>query len=146
MVMGLNFLRSLRAALIAVVPACASTRPAEDSPGATVRWVPPAQAVPHGQAPGARTRLLAAQPDGTKSYVLVLREGDEVATALANFADDQHVVNAHFVAIGAVRDPEVAWFDPMRHEYKAISRHEQMEVLTLSGDIALAADDRPVVH
>ncbi|MGN6105644.1 MAG: PPC domain-containing DNA-binding protein [Kofleriaceae bacterium] len=112
----------------------------------TVRWVSPGQAKPRGQAPGAKTQLLSAQPDGVKSYVLVLRTGDEVATALAEFARRERVVNAHFVAIGAVRDPEVAWFDMARKQYKGITRHEQMEVLTLSGDIALGEDGAPVVH
>jgi len=90
--------------------------------------------------------VLAEQSDGVKHYVLVLEDGDEVATALADFAHEQRVVNAHFVAIGAVREPEVAWFDKSRHSYKTIARHQQMEVLTLSGDIALTENGQPVAH
>lgn len=110
------------------------------------RWVAPADTGPHGEAPGAKSRLLSTQPDGLRHYVLVLARGDEVATALADFARKESVVNAHFVAIGAVRDPEVGWFDFKRNQYKGITRHEQMEVLTLSGDIALGANGKPVVH
>ena len=40
----------------------------------------------------------------------------------------------------------MAWFDGTRKLYKAMSLREQMEVLTLSGDIALGADGQPVVH
>lgn len=116
------------------------------TPTTDVRWVPPSQAGPHGRAPGARSRLVATDPDGVKHYVLVLQDGDEAATALADFAHEEHVMNAHFVAIGAVRDPEVGWFDKTRRAYKAIARHEQMEVLTLSGDIALGVNGQPVVH
>jgi predicted DNA-binding protein with PD1-like motif len=108
--------------------------------------VTPSQAVPRGTAPGARARLLSAEPDGVKHYVIVLQDGDEVATALAEFAHKEHVVNAHLEAIGAVHDAEVGWFDRSRGAYKVSARREPMEVLTLSGDIALGEDGEPVVH
>jgi uncharacterized protein len=69
-----------------------------------------------------------------------------VFTALTAFAHEENVVNAHFVAIGAVRAPEVGWFDVTRGEYKAMSLDEQMEVLTLSCDVAVAVNNQPVVH
>jgi predicted DNA-binding protein with PD1-like motif len=40
----------------------------------------------------------------------------------------------------------VGWFDPERKQYKAMSLPEQMEVLTLAGDIALGENRRPAVH
>jgi hypothetical protein len=40
----------------------------------------------------------------------------------------------------------VAWFDESRKQFKAMSLHEQMEVLTLSGDITVGVDGQPVVH
>ena len=115
-------------------------------PAPVVRWLKPSETAPHGAAPGAETRLLATHSDGTKTYAVVLAQGDQVQAALATFAKDQHVVDAHFSAIGAVRDPEVAWFDESRKQYKAMALHEQMEVLTLSGDIAVGVDGKPVVH
>jgi predicted DNA-binding protein with PD1-like motif len=111
-----------------------------------VRWVKPSETAPHGQAPGARSRLVSAQADGTKTYALVLSEGDDVWVALASFASDQKVQSAHFSAIGAVRDAEVAWFDEGRKEFKAMALHEQMEVVSLSGDMTLGSDGRPTVH
>jgi predicted DNA-binding protein with PD1-like motif len=106
----------------------------------------PSETATQGRAPAAKVRLVSTQSDGAKTYVLVLSQGDQVQAAIAAFAQDQHVVDAHFSAIGAVRDPEVAWFDASRKQYKAMSLREQMEVLTLSGDIALGADGQPVVH
>jgi len=111
-----------------------------------VRWLKPSETATQGRAPSARVRLLSTQSDGAKTYVLVLSQGDQVLAAIAAFAKDHHVVDAHFSAIGAVRDPEVAWFDESRKQFKALSLHEQMEVLTLSGDITLGVDGRPVVH
>jgi len=118
--------------------------PAPSAP--VVRWLKPSETAPHGAAPGAKARLVATHPDGTKTYVLVLIQGDQVQAAIAAFANDHHVVDAHFSAIGAVRDPVVAWFDGSRKQYKAMALHEQMEVLTLSGDVTLGVDGRPAVH
>jgi predicted DNA-binding protein with PD1-like motif len=122
------------------------TLPAQAVTQVTVRWLKPSETGPKGKAPGAKIRLLAESRNGEKSYALVLARGDEVLSALADFARTQHVVSGHFTGIGAVRDPEVAWFDPNRKEYQAMSLTEQMEVLTLAGDIALGVDGQPVVH
>ena len=92
---------------------CAAPLPPGPSAPA-VRWLKPSETAPHGAAPGAETRLLATHSDGTKTYALVLAQGDQVQAAIAAFANDHHVVDAHFSAIGAVRDPEVAWFDESR--------------------------------
>jgi predicted DNA-binding protein with PD1-like motif len=53
--------------------------------------------------------MLATDSEGIKHYVLVLEEGDEVATALADFAHEEHVVNAHFVASTGLQliDPSI---------------------------------------
>jgi predicted DNA-binding protein with PD1-like motif len=122
---------------------------AHSPPGASapvVRWLKPSETAPQGRAPGAKVRLLSTQSNGANTYVLVLGQGDQVQAAILAFAKDYHVVNAHFSAIGAVRDPEVAWFEESLKRYKAMSLHEQMEVLTLSGDIALGVAGQPVVH
>jgi predicted DNA-binding protein with PD1-like motif len=124
---------------------CAS-HPAPGPSTPAVRWLKPSETASQGRAPGAKVRLLTTQADGTRTYVLVLYQGDQVQAAIAAFANDHHVVDAHFSAIGAVRDPEVAWFDESRKQFKAMSLHEQMEVLTLSGDITLGVDGQPVVH
>ena len=122
----------------------AHSEPGPSAP--VVRWLKPSETASQGRAPGAKVRLLTTQSDGTRTYVLVLYQGDQVQAAIAAFANDHHVVDAHFSAIGAVRDPEVAWFDESRKQFKAMSLHEQMEVLTLSGDITLGVDGQPVVH
>ena len=124
---------------------CAAQSPPAPS-AAVVRWLKPSETATLGRAPGAKVRLLSTQSDGAKTYVLVLAQGDQVQAAILAFAKEALVVDAHFSAIGAVRDPEVGWFDESRKQYKAMSLHEQMEVLTLSGDIALGVAGEPVVH
>jgi uncharacterized protein len=136
----------LSPAVLAFASLSCAAHSAPGSPPPVVRWLKPSETASQGRAPGAKVRLLTTQPDGTRTYVLVLYQGDQVQAAIAAFANDQHVVDAHFSAIGAVRDPEVAWFDESRKEFKAMSLHEQMEVLTLSGDVTLGVDGKPVVH
>jgi predicted DNA-binding protein with PD1-like motif len=141
-------MRSLRLspAVLAFASLSCAAQAAPGPSAPVVRWLKPSETASQGSAPGAKARLLTTQPDGTKTYVLVLYRGDQVQAAIAAFASDHHVVDAHFSAIGAVRDPEVAWFDESRKEFKAMSLHEQMEVLTLSGNITVGVDGRPVVH
>jgi len=138
--------RLLQVLPLLVATGCASRYATSDPNPPVIRWLKPSETAPHGQAPGARVRLVSTQPDGTRTYALILSQGDDVATALLAFANDQKIQSAHFSAIGAVRDPEVAWFDVGRREYKGMTLREQMEVLNLSGDVALGADGRPVVH
>lgn len=49
-------------------------------------------------------------------------------------------------AIGAFRRATVAYFDPGRREYLPIPIEEQLEVLSLAGDIVLDDDDKPRLH
>ena len=85
-------------------------------------------------------------PDGTKTYVIVLAQGDEVYSALTSFAIANRVVNATFSAIGGVDDPEVGVYDPASKTYKAMKWNEHMEMLSLSGGVALSAEGMPHLH
>jgi predicted DNA-binding protein with PD1-like motif len=126
---------------------CAAQRsPVNDGAAPAVRWLQPSEMKPTGRAPGAQHRLLASHEDGSQQYALILRPGDEVLTALTDFAKSESVTAASFTAIGAVRDPEVSWFDPSRKEYKGMKLSEQVEVLSLVGDVGLDVDGKPVVH
>jgi predicted DNA-binding protein with PD1-like motif len=89
---------------------------------------------------------VGSAPDGTKAYVLILSPGDEILTALTAFANDQKVQAARFTAIGGVHDPEVAWFDEGRKQFKAMTLRSQLEVASFVGDVALGPDGKAVVH
>ena len=45
-----------------------------------------------------------------------------------------------------MRDPEIAWLDPGRKQYKGMTLRAQLEVVSLLGDIALGPDGAPAVH
>src|SRR5438093_4419903 len=82
---------------------------------------------------------------GEKTFALVFEKGDEVIGQLKQFAADQRLLASHFTAIGALSDAVVGFFDPARKDYKRIAIREQMEVLSLAGDVTIEAD-APKIH
>lgn len=85
------------------------------------------------------------QEHGEKSYALIFDIGDEVAAGLLEFATQNGLAGSHFTAIGACSDVTLGYFDWQKKEYEKIPIREQVEVLSLIGDIALEKD-RPKVH
>jgi uncharacterized protein len=107
-------------------------------------YIAPAQAVPHGAAPGMKVQLLT--DGGTiKEYAVIFAAGDEAFSGLQAFAEQYHVTSAHFTAIGGVQRATVGWFDNQREMFKKIPIASQSEVLALIGDIAIFKG-KPVVH
>jgi len=90
-----------------------------------------------------KTKLL--QEQGQKTYVLVFDTGDEVIAGLLDFARTHDLGGSHFTAIGAFSSLVVGYFDWGKKDYKKIPLDEQVEVLSLVGDITLD-EGRPKVH
>jgi predicted DNA-binding protein with PD1-like motif len=80
-----------------------------------------------------------------RTVVLVFDHGDEVMETLQGWCREQAVTAARFTAIGALSDVTLGWFDWETKEYRRIEVGEQVEVLTLAGDVAVA-DGEPSVH
>jgi predicted DNA-binding protein with PD1-like motif len=80
-----------------------------------------------------------------KTYALIFDKGDEVIAGLTNFAKRENIGGAHFTAIGAFEKATLGFFDRQRKEYQEIPITEQVEVLSLLGDIARKGDE-PKVH
>jgi len=80
-----------------------------------------------------------------KTFALIFEKGDEVIGELTAFAQAQGVSAAHFTAIGAFRHATLAYFNPATKDYQKIPVKEQVEVLSLVGDIALDGAT-PKVH
>ncbi len=82
---------------------------------------------------------------GQKTYVLVFSSGDEVMAGLSAFAEREHVAASHFTAIGALSDATLGWFSWEQKTYKKIPVREQVEVLSLAGDI-VQDKGKPKIH
>ena len=79
------------------------------------------------------------------TWVLVFDKGDGVMKTLTAFAKEHDVGAAHFTAIGAFRRVRLGYFRRERKDYKEIPVEEQVEVLSLIGDIAVDHGE-PTVH
>jgi len=82
---------------------------------------------------------------GEKTYALIFESGDEATSGLLDFAKRQGLAGSHFTAIGAFSHVILGYFDLAIREFKKIPIGEQVEVLSLVGDIALK-DGEPIVH
>jgi uncharacterized protein len=80
-----------------------------------------------------------------KTYAVIFDTGDEVAGGLLEFAKRNRLSGSHFTAIGAFSDVTLGYFDWERKEYRKIPIREQVEVLSLVGDVALQGDE-PKIH
>jgi predicted DNA-binding protein with PD1-like motif len=80
-----------------------------------------------------------------KTYAAVFERGDEVVAGLTRLAEEQGLGASHFTAIGAFSRVTLGYFDRERREYLRIPVAEQVEVLSLVGDIA-RKDGRPQLH
>ena len=107
-------------------------------------YISPSAPVATGKAPGMKVRLLS-ENGGVKNYAIVLAKGDEVMSGLTDFARQNKVASASFTAIGAFSHATVAWFDDARKEFKLIPIEQQVELVSMIGDIALV-NDQPAVH
>lgn len=90
-----------------------------------------------------RFKLLNADPPVT--YAVVLETGDEAMDCLGAFVREQQVEAASVTAIGALQRAVIGYFDWQSKQYKKIPVDEQVEVLSLIGDVAVAGRD-PTLH
>jgi predicted DNA-binding protein with PD1-like motif len=75
--------------------------------------------------------------DSQKTYAIILDTGDEAISCLLKFAKDHRVEAAHFSAIGALSKVTVGFFDFSIKDYRKTVMTEQLEVLSLIGDISI---------
>jgi uncharacterized protein len=88
---------------------------------------------------------LLHEHQGLRTFAVVLATGDEVMSSIASFATTQHLAATQLTAIGALSRAVVAFFEWESRRYKNIPIDEQVEVLSLLGDITLDKGT-PKVH
>lgn len=90
-----------------------------------------------------RWKLLNADPPVT--YAIALETGDEAFACLTAFVRDQEVEAASITAIGAFKRAVLGYFDWPAKQYKKIPVDEQVEGLSLIGDVAVS-NGEPTLH
>jgi predicted DNA-binding protein with PD1-like motif len=91
-----------------------------------------------------KSKLLHEQA-GLKTFALVFETGDEVVASLLGFARREAVHAASFQGIGAFERVTLGYFDWGSKAYREIPVGEQVEVLSLLGDVAEKGGE-PKVH
>jgi len=86
------------------------------------------------------------EAEGERTFAIILEEGDEALKCLTEFAQANALQAASFSAIGALSGATLAFFDWDRKEYMPIPVDEQVEVASLTGDVAIGPDDKPTLH
>ena len=89
-----------------------------------------------------RWKLLASGDKAT--YALIFESGDEVVETIKTFANEHSLKASSFKAVGAFSEAMLGFFDYAIKDYKKIPVQEQVEVLSLIGDVALYGDESKV--
>jgi uncharacterized protein len=79
------------------------------------------------------------------TYALIFDKGDEFLSGMVQFAKQERLSASHFTAIGAFSSVTLGYFDRDKKDYAKNAIDEQVEVLSLVGDIALD-ELEPKVH
>jgi uncharacterized protein len=106
-------------------------------------YIRPGPISARGKAPGLRSQLLSQ--GGSKTYAVIFGKYDELMAGLTEFAENNQLKASHFTAIGAFHEALFGWFDEEKKAFKKIPVTEQVEVLSLIGDIGLI-NGKPAMH
>ncbi|HET8654686.1 MAG TPA: PPC domain-containing DNA-binding protein [Longimicrobiaceae bacterium] len=96
-----------------------------------------------------RSKLLrggSGEGEGERTWVLAFETGDPVVDTLRGFAGAQDLRGAHFTAIGALREVTLRYFDWESKSYRDIPVPEQVEVLTMTGNVARSKEGDVKLH
>lgn len=77
--------------------------------------------------------------------ILIFETGEEFISTLTQFAKEHGISSGHFTGIGAFSEASIGYFDWGKRDYLRNEVKEQIEVVSLIGDIALDKGS-PKVH
>ena len=96
------------------------------------------------KAPGMRVTDLGK---GGRTYRLNFIKGDELLSGMTDFAEKNHIKNAHFVGLGAINRGILGWTDTERSNgQKMIAVNEEAEIISFNGSISSNAQGLATVH
>jgi uncharacterized protein len=103
-------------------------------------FIKPAEIKADKQAPGVNVKRLSAN-----MWAVVFSSGDEIFSGLVTWAAEQQVRSAHLTAVGALKSAVLGYYDLEHRAYLKIPINEQVELLSMVGDIALDSG-KPDLH
>jgi predicted DNA-binding protein with PD1-like motif len=91
-------------------------------------------------------RKLVSKPGETRVWIVVLEQGETVKDSLLKLVKQEGVENVSFVALGAFEKATIGYFDWQEKKYQPIAVDEQVEVISLIGDIVPDEKGKPSFH
>ena len=82
------------------------------------------------------------QGDPHRTWVVVFELGEDPIAELKTLADDVLLATSYFTAIGGFSEAVLGWFDPQKKDFRRIPVNEQVEVVSLAGNIVDSDDGR----
>lgn len=80
-----------------------------------------------------------------RTYIFRLPKGKDLLESLADFCHDNQVKCGVVNVVGSVSNATVGFYDQTKKKYDKKVINEEMELLSLSGNISIQ-DNRPIVH
>jgi predicted DNA-binding protein with PD1-like motif len=91
-----------------------------------------------------QSKLIDDRAEST--FAVAFEAGEEVMSGLLQFATEHNLAGAHFTAIGAFERVTLGFFEMQKKDYKRIPINEQVELMSLVGNIARDSKGEPKVH
>ena len=82
-----------------------------------------------------------ASAQTVREFLLIFDKGDDVGRSLLDFAKRTAIGAASFHAIGAMSDATIAYWNKQSKKYEEIAVGEQVEVVSMIGNIVPSAED-----
>jgi len=83
---------------------------------------------------------------GQRMFAVVLDTGEEAMSCLQKFVRVDKIASAQLTGIGAFADVTLGYFDWNKKDYIGNPVHEQVEVASMIGDVALSPSGEPTLH
>jgi predicted DNA-binding protein with PD1-like motif len=139
----------LAVAVCAQTAAPADARPGGQPPAKSANlpqlpddYVRRAPITARGLAPGIQVKELS---NTGRTFKVTMRKGDEIASGLTEFAEKNHLTDSHLTGIGALNHVVIGWYDPEKRAYKKNVIDEEVELVSLIGNVAIE-NGKPFVH
>lgn len=79
-------------------------------------------------------------------YTLNFQRGDEVMSGLVDFAKEHDITAGHISGLGAASQLKIAYYNIETKEYERKQFTEDVEILSLNGNIGVKDDGTLIVH
>jgi predicted DNA-binding protein with PD1-like motif len=80
------------------------------------------------------------------NYVVTIARGEEVFSELQKLIEQEKIACATFTGLGAVDKIEIAYYNLQTKEYERTTIEEELELLSIVGNLAYLDGTKPILH